>query len=114
MTRLADLWAGRLSLSTAFWSYAVFWGFFVNVAAIALSLVLVLAAAPSGNASQVNWPIYFAVLANVLPIFFNVAVLVGVWRSADRPENSTVLSISAKVAIAAWAVALFFAHLIIP
>jgi amino acid transporter len=114
MTRLADLWAGRLPLSTAFWSYAVFWGFFINVAALAVSLIAVMAASPSGVESQWNWAIYFAVLAHVLPIPFNAMVLVGVWRSAERPENPPLQSLAAKLAIAAWAVALFMAYLIIP
>jgi hypothetical protein len=113
LSRLSDLWSGRLPLSTAFWSYAVFWGFFVNLTALAASLILVMAA-PPGHESGGNWPIYLAVLAHVLPIPFNGAVLVGVWRSAGRPENSPLLSLAAKSAIAAWAVALVLAYLIIP
>ena len=113
LSRLSDLWSGRLPLSTAFWSYAVFWGFFVNLAALAVSLVLVMAG-PPGHENGPNWPIYLAVLAHILPIPFNGAVFVGVWRSADRPENSRFESISAKLAISAWAIALFLAYLIIP
>lgn len=114
MTRLVDLWSGRLPLSTAFWSYAVFWGFFVNLTALAVSLVAVMAASPQGGQLRGNWPIYLAVLAHVLPMPFNAAILVGVWRSADRPENPPLLSLAAKVAMAAWAIALFMAYLIIP
>lgn len=113
MTRLADLWAGRLPLSTAFWSYAVFWGFFINVAALAVSLVAVMAASPSEEGAR-KLAIYVAVLAHVLPMPFNAAVLVGVWRSAERPENSLLISVAAKLAIAAWALALLIAYLIIP
>jgi hypothetical protein len=112
LSRLSDLWSGRLPLSTAFWSYAVFWGFFVNLAALGASLVLVMAG-PPGESGR-NWPIYLAVLAHILPIPFNGAVLVGVWRSAERPENSPLLSLAAKLAIAAWAVVLVLAYLIIP
>jgi hypothetical protein len=114
MTGLIDLWAGRLPLSTAFWSYAVFWGFFVNLAALAVSLVAVMAASPYGDQFRGNWPIYLAVLAHVLPMPFNAAVLVGVWRSADRPENSPLASLLAKLAIAGWGLALLVAYLIIP
>jgi hypothetical protein len=114
MSRLADLWAGRLPLSTAFWSYAVFWGFFINLAALAASLIAVMGASPQGNDGGGNVGIYIAVLAHVLPIPFNAAVFVGVWRSAERPENSLLISVGAKLAIAAWAVALFMAYLIIP
>src|SRR5512134_3840533 len=114
MTGLVDLWAGRLPLSTAFWSYAVFWGFFVNLVALAVSLVAVMSASPYDDQFRGDWPIYLAVLAHVLPMPFNAAVLVGVWRSAERPENSLLISLMAKLAIAAWAVALFIAYLIIP
>jgi hypothetical protein len=113
LSRLSDLWSGRLPLSTAFWSYAVFWGFFVNLAALVVSLLSVMAG-PPGHETGPNWPIYVAVLAHVLPIPFNGAVFVGVWRSAERPENSPLLSWAAKSAIAAWAVALVLAYLIIP
>ncbi len=113
LSRLSDLWSGRLPLSTAFWSYAVFWGFFVNFAALAASLVLVMAGPPSHGTAP-NWPIYLAVLAHILPIPFNGAVLVGVWRSAERPENSPLLSLAAKLAIVVWALALVLAYLIIP
>lgn len=114
MTRLADLWAGRLSLSTAFWNYAVFWAFFVNVTALAVSLLAVMGANPTGKTDAASWAIYMAVLAHVAPIPFNAAVFVGVWRSAERPENSRVQSLAAKLAMAAWIVVLFLAYLIIP
>ena len=113
LSRLFDLWSGRLPLSTAFWSYAVFWGLFVNLTALAASLVLVMAA-PPGDESGRSWPIYLAVLAHILPMPFNGAVLVGVWRSAERPENSPLLSLAAKLAMAAWTVVLVLAYLIIP
>src|SRR5512134_1760622 len=114
MTGLVDLWAGRLPLSTAFWSYAVFWGFFVNLVALAVSLVAVMSASRYDDQFRSDWPIYLAVLAHVLPMPFNAAVLVGVWRSADRPENPPLLSFLAKLAIAGWGLALLMAYLIIP
>jgi hypothetical protein len=113
LSRLSDLCSGRLPLSTAFWSYAVFWGFFINLAALVLSLLSVMAG-PPGQETGPYWPIYLAVLAHILPIPFNGAVFVGVWRSAERPENSPLVAMAAKSAIAAWALVLVLAYLIIP
>lgn len=71
---LADLWAGRVPLADAFWSYTVFWGFIINLAATLASLALVVGEAPNGA----------VVAAHVAPIPWNVLVLVAVWRSAGR------------------------------
>lgn len=97
MVRLiADLWAGRVALADAFWTYAIFWGFIVNMAATLASLSLVVVDAP--NAA--------AVAAHLAPIPWNILVLVAVWRSAGKGGVAPSWAATARVVTLAWAVIL--------
>jgi hypothetical protein len=99
MARLSELWTGRLPLSVAFWTYAVFWGFLLNLAATLGSLAVL--AASSGGAPETSMALLSAAL-HVAPLPYNLAVLVGVWRSAGRPEVSPQLRLLARTVILGW------------
>lgn len=89
---LAELWAGQVALADAFWTYAIFWGFIVNMAATLASLSLVVAEAPN----------VAAVAAHVAPIPWNVLVLVAVWRSAGRANVPPAWAAAARIVTLAW------------
>ncbi len=91
-----DLWAGRVPLADAFWTYAVFWSFLINIAATLTSLGLVAAEAS-------NWA---AIAANLAPIPWNMLVLVGVWRSAAAPEIPRPMAITVRVITCIWTIVL--------
>ncbi|MCU0894722.1 MAG: hypothetical protein MUD06_10445 [Rhodospirillales bacterium] len=92
LRRITDLWRGRLPLADAFWTYAIFWGFLINMATTLTSLGLVVADVPG----------WVAVLVHFAPLPWNLLVLFGVWRSAGRPEVSERLRLVARGVIVAW------------
>lgn len=74
MKKVCRLWKGELALQSAFWTWAVFGGLVINAVSSALFLVLI-----------ANDRLILALIfgyAFSLP--YNFAVLVGVWRSAER------------------------------
>jgi hypothetical protein len=92
-------WAGNLPLSTAFWTYTVFYGIVLNVICTVLGLVAYLA---TDNA-------IFAFLLHLLPMPYMAFATIGVWRSADRSPDGGLMPLLAKVG----AVGLIFASLLI-
>ncbi|MCU0893820.1 MAG: hypothetical protein MUD06_05755 [Rhodospirillales bacterium] len=92
LRRIIDLWRGRLPLADAFWTYAIFWGFLINMATTLTSLGLVVADAPG----------WVAALVHLAPLPWNLLVLVAVWRSAGRPEVSERLRLVARAVIVVW------------
>lgn len=95
---LADLWAGRLPLPTAFWHWMIFWGFLLNLGATIGSLAVLVAAAgaPHGLAAGLS------VALHVAPIPYNIACLVGVWRSAGHKEVAPLQRLITRTAAAVW------------
>jgi hypothetical protein len=95
--RLRDLWAGRLPLVDAFWTYQVFWGVCLNIGATLAALAVIVAgkatAAPDMAASTAAVAAAFLHLA-VVP--YNTMTLVGVWRSAARPQVPRLLAAAAR------------------
>lgn len=92
----ADLWAGRIPLADAFWTYAVFWGFLINVSTSLGTLALVVAEVPG----------WLAVVAHLLPLPWNLLVLVAVWRSATDPAVPRPLALAVRVITCVWTGAL--------
>lgn len=90
--RIADLWSGRVPLAEAFWTYAIFWGFLINMATTLAFLGLVVVEAPA----------WIAAAAHFAPLPWNLLVLVAVWRSAGRPDVSKRLRLVARSVIAVW------------
>ena len=113
MTGLIDLWAGRLPLSTAFWNYAVFWGFFVNLVALAVSLVAVMSACHmtiSCEATGLSISRCLLTYCQCRSTRPSLSAFGGVPTGRNRP----LVSLLAKLAIAGWGLALLMAYLIIP
>lgn len=96
---LADLWAGRLPLPTAFWHWMIFWGFLFNLGATMASLAVLVAA--GGGAPQ-GWAAGLSVALHLLPVPYNIACLVGVWRSAARPEVEVVPRLLTRAVAVVW------------
>ena len=89
------LWTGEMPLAEAFWAYGIAVGSCVNLAATLLALALLTKEAPG----------YIAVLIFVIPIPYNVFMLVAVWRSAGNYQGREVWAILARAAIILWAIA---------
>jgi hypothetical protein len=90
MERVRALWAGELPLGDAFWTWAVLGGLLVNISTSALFLVLI----------TLDRPWSALIVGYGLSVPYNVAVLVGVWRSAarhDGPRSHAVLALGATV-----------------
>ena len=93
MTRtLTALWRGELPLRRAFWDFAILYGVLVNLAATGGYLGLLSA----GVHPAIGLAVYFA------PLPYNVAVFVGVWRSADRYSGPAHWADAARAAITLW------------
>jgi hypothetical protein len=101
---LRSLWAGRLPLKDAFWTYAVFWGLLINVAAGVAALALIVAGkaaapamAPGAVAGASMLPL-LALALHLAPVPYNIIALVGVWRSAGRPDSPPSAALAARSA----------------
>lgn len=77
VSELHRLWSGEVPLGRAFWSYAVIGGLAVNLITSVSFLILVSA----------DWPLAALVTGYGLSVPYNVVVLVGVWRAAERHEG---------------------------
>ncbi len=104
VSRWVDLWAGRLPLSEAFWVYAIFWGLLINLAATLCSLTLLVAV--GGDAATKDWAPLAALALHLLPGPYNLLFLVGVWRSAARPEVTASAALLARAAVIVWCAAM--------
>jgi hypothetical protein len=74
MMHLFRLLQGELALENAFWNWAVFGGFIINVVSSALFLFLIMA----------DHTISALIVGYAFSVPYNVIVSVGVWRSAGR------------------------------
>lgn len=92
---LRALWAGELSLTEAFWWYGILYGFLVNVLTSFAALALVTFEAPA----------WLVGVAYLLPLPYNLLILVGVWRSAARWQGEEHWANLARLAIVLWVVA---------
>jgi hypothetical protein len=77
MEKLRALWMGDLPLGDAFWMWAVIGGLLVNISTSLLFLILI-------TLDQL-WLAFIVGYAFSVP--YNVAVTVGVWRSAERHDG---------------------------
>lgn len=100
--KLAALWAGRTPLAEAVWTYAVFWGLLVNLAATLASMAILVAGGGAPDPAIAG----LSVVVHLLPLPYNVLVLVGVWRSAGLPGTGAGTAALARAFAVAWTVAM--------
>ncbi len=97
MTKLINrLWAGQVPLGEAVWTYAVAYGFVIN--AISHGLLLALLVNDMG--------LVLVAVAFILPIPYNLLIVVAVWRSAERYEGPKKWADLALVGTVIWMIIL--------
>lgn len=94
-----EFWRGGLPLGRAFWAWCVLGGTLVGAFATIFALMLLVGGAPA----------WVAALVFAAHVPWNVVLLVGVWRSAARPEVDPGTARLARAAAAVWVVALSLA-----
>jgi hypothetical protein len=90
--RIVEFWRGGLPLHCAFWLWGILGGGAVSLSATLFALMLLAAGAPA----------WLAVLVFAAHIPWNLVLLVGVWRSAGRPEVSPAAANLARLVILMW------------
>ena len=84
MRSLCRLWSGELDLDDAFWGWAVIGGLALNLTAILGFMILIAA----------DMVVAAFVVGYAISTPYNVAVIVGVWRSAsravDKPKRAAI------------------------
>ncbi len=81
-SKLKSLWAGDVPLPETFWWYAVVYGVLANIVTSGLFLILIV--------KDVNpW---LLVPAFLLPVPYNIFVVVAVWRSAEQYRGDRKLA----------------------
>ena len=87
---------GEEPLPRSFWRYGIAYGFVLNATGTTTAMILIMNDGP-------NW---LAAILYGLPIPYNLAALVGVWRSADRWDGEHHWATLARLAITAWMAAM--------
>lgn len=88
MENLKALWRGELSLSVAFWTWAVFGGLLVNLTTSILFLTLI----------TLDRPLAALIAGYGLSLPYNLVAVVGVWRSAARYDGPVLHANLARAA----------------
>lgn len=86
MGGVGRLWRGELPLVHAFWDWAVIGGLAVNLATIFGAVLLLV----------YDRTIPALLVGHVLPLPYNVVVIVGVWRAAARYDGDPRLAVAAR------------------
>jgi len=94
--RIKRLWAGDLPLAEAVWEYAVWYGVLLNFATSVLFLAFMV--------NQAGPVMLFLVF--LLPIPYNLLVVVAVWRSAGRYQGPRKWADLARFGTVIWMIAL--------
>jgi hypothetical protein len=92
MQHLKELWTGQMPLEIAFWRYAIFYGFILNLATTLVALLLF----------AMEVPVALAVAVFLVPVPYSVVAICGVWRSADRHAKGQNFAAIAKVGVVVW------------
>jgi hypothetical protein len=90
----SDLWYGHVALGRVFWEYAIVIGTLLNLITTALTLV----------AFARGWPAAVGMAFHVLPIPYNVLMVVSVWRAAARYAGSAIWATLARALVIVWAI----------
>lgn len=88
------LWCGDVPLRRVFWEYAVLYGTLLNLVTTLISLVVL----------QAEGLEVVAVAIFLLPMPYNVFMVIAVWRSASRYEGPEKWAQIARIAAIVWAV----------
>jgi hypothetical protein len=91
--QVGRLWRGEESLARAFWEYAILYGTLANL----VTTAGMFAAVASGL------PVLLAVAIHVLPIPYNIFVVIAVWRSARRYPVQQEWPLLARIGVVVWA-----------
>jgi hypothetical protein len=91
--QIMRLWRGEEGLGSAFWEYTVLYGTLANIVATAGMFAALAAGLPG----------VLAVAIHVLPIPYNIFVVVAVWRSAQRYPGQHEWALLARFAVVIWA-----------
>ena len=93
---LRDFWRGEVPLGRAFWLWGIIGGGIVSLASSLLALAILANGGP-------GW-LGLIVFAAHVP--WNLVLLVGVWRSSDRPEVRKEMAQMARLTFVIWVLAL--------
>ncbi len=94
--RIETLWRGHLPLDIAFWRFAVIYGLVLNAATTLLFMALLV--------NDAGWTLL--VPAFLLPLPYNLLIIVAVWRSAGRYDGPRKWVDWSRFATVLWMVAL--------
>lgn len=94
MSALGQFWRGHVPLGEAFWLWGILGGGVLNLFATLAAVMLLTSEAPAWAAAGV-----FAA-----PIPANIALLVGVWRSAGQPDIGGDRRLLARTVMTGWIV----------
>ena len=92
---LRALWHGQFPLARVFWLYAVVYGSVANLIATIVTFAALSAGVPGVVAAVIH----------MLPLPYNIAVSIGVWRSADRYRGLPLWALLARLVVTLWAIA---------
>jgi hypothetical protein len=87
------LWRGEVGMARVFWEYAIAFGTLANLITTALAFGTYLA---TGS-------VLLGVIIFLLPLPYNVLIVVAVWRSASRYRGPPIWATLARVVVVAWA-----------
>lgn len=94
ITPILRLWHGQVALGRAFWEYAVVYGSLANL----VTTILAFAVLAAGGAGLL------ALAVHLLALPYNVAAVVGVWRSAARYRGPAGRADLARAGVVVWAI----------
>jgi hypothetical protein len=87
------VWRGEIGMARVFWEYAIAFGTLANLITTGLAFATYLT---TGSA-------LLAVIVFLLPLPYNVLIVVAVWRSANRYRGRPVWATLARIGVVAWA-----------
>lgn len=90
--KLKSLWAGEVPLAEAFWQYAVLYGMLANlVATFAFAMMVAMEMSP-----------FLFIPVFLLPVPYNIFMIVGVWRSAEHYRGPRQWADLARIVTPLW------------
>ena len=96
VTLIKSLWVGEVPLGQVFWWYAVVCGLLINLVTSILLLALFV------NDAHIT----LLIGSFLLPIPYNLLVVAGVWRSANRYDGPKSQADLARIGCVVWVIAL--------